>query len=125
MDFFKSSIKQKVNCPACVQHQVEVKLDEEIKHCQSRMSLKDKSYPLAKSFVLDVRELDEFLEGSLAGAVNWPLSQLRLDPTELELPTDKEILVCCRSGVRSQAAIEILKLVQVRKYKNLEGGLNS
>lgn len=58
-------------------------------------------------FLLDVREPVELSVESVEGATNIPLGQLRerLD----ELPTDREILVICRSGVRAYYAARILQ----------------
>lgn len=52
-------------------------------------------------FYLDVREVDEFAAGHVAGAVNVPLSEL---PQRAgELPAG-EVHVLCRSGVRATKA---------------------
>lgn len=56
--------------------------------------------------ILDVRTPDEFNEGHLEDAVLIPVDELegRLD----ELPTDRPIIVHCKSGVRSNTAAIIL-----------------
>ncbi len=57
-------------------------------------------------FLLDVREPEEVAEWAFPGSVNIPLGQLgaRSD----ELPTDRPIVVACRSGARSASATEAL-----------------
>lgn len=61
----------------------------------------------AGTFVLDVREPDEYADGHVPGAPLIPLGEIveRAD----EVPTDREVLVICRSGARSQRAAEALR----------------
>ncbi len=58
-------------------------------------------------FLLDVRSPSEVERGSIAGAVNMPVNQLRqrLD----KLPKDKTINVYCAVGIRSYIASRILR----------------
>lgn len=69
--------------------------------------------------LLDVREPDEVAEGMIPGAIHIPLGELR-DRLN-ELPSDREILVYCRSGQRSYFACRILTL-NGRLARNLSGG---
>ncbi|HZT32972.1 MAG TPA: FAD-dependent oxidoreductase [Bryobacteraceae bacterium] len=71
------------------------------------------------AFLLDVREVEEFRDGSIDGAVNIPLSKLRA--RYKELPRGREIWVYCRAGHRSYYACRFLAQngFQVR---NLSGG---
>lgn len=57
--------------------------------------------------VLDVRETDEFEEGHIVGALNKPLSELKIGNFE-GLDASEEYVVICRSGNRSKEASEIL-----------------
>lgn len=57
--------------------------------------------------VLDVREVDEFEEGHIIGAVNKPLSELQNGNFD-GLDKEKEYVVICRSGNRSVTASDIL-----------------
>ena len=58
-------------------------------------------------FVLDVRRAAENAEASIPGATNVAHTRL---PNHLdELPKDKEIVVHCRSGVRSASAASLLE----------------
>lgn len=58
-------------------------------------------------YVLDVRQPDEYREGHVPGAVLVPLGDVeaRMD----ELPADRPLLVVCRSGGRSAAAVKTLR----------------
>jgi len=58
------------------------------------------------AIVVDVRTPGEYAEGHFDGSINIPLNEIpgRLD----ELKKDKEIVVCCASGIRSSNAMAIL-----------------
>lgn len=62
--------------------------------------------PHGDAFVLDVREPEEFEGGSIAGATNIPLGQLRQRLGDL--PRNRTIWVNCRVGQRSYIAVRIL-----------------
>ena len=51
--------------------------------------------------LVDVREVDEFAAGHVAGAINQPLSSF--DPAKL--PTGKPIVLMCKAGGRSATAL--------------------
>lgn len=74
-------------------------------------------------FLLDVRTRDEFSLGSLPGAVNIPLDELR-DRME-ELPTDKMIYTFCAVGLRGYLAYRILTQHGFNQVRNLSGGLKT
>ena len=75
-----------------------------------------------KAFVLDVREPKEFEAGTIPGAVNIPLGQLRarLD----ELPRDNEIWVTCGVGQRAYYACRIMEQHGF-SARNLSGGYST
>ena len=56
--------------------------------------------------ILDVRNPEEYRAGSIPGALNIPLGQLRKRLGEL--PKDREIIVHCQTGQRSYFAARIL-----------------
>lgn len=56
--------------------------------------------------ILDVRTQDEYNKGHLDKALFIPVEEL--GERIVELPTDKPIIVYCRSGIRSRIAAEIL-----------------
>ncbi len=69
--------------------------------------------------LLDVREVHEFREGHVAGAVNIPLS---LVPVRIhEVPPGGDLVVICRSGNRSMQACMWLAN-QGRPATNVIGG---
>jgi sulfur-carrier protein adenylyltransferase/sulfurtransferase len=77
--------------------------------------LKPKDYCL-----LDVRQLKEYEETHLPGAVLIPISQLRDRLTELD--PDKLTIVYCAIGGRSRAGATILSGEGFREVYNLKGG---
>ncbi|MBO8170840.1 MAG: rhodanese-like domain-containing protein [Bacillaceae bacterium] len=71
--------------------------------------------------LIDVREPNEFKSGHIPGAKNIPLSQIktRLD----EIPEDKEVILYCRSGMRSKQAARIVSKKNPAKLSHLAGGI--
>lgn len=72
-----------------------------------------------KQVIIDVREKKEFELGSIIGAINIPLSQLRnrLD----EIPNNKPLYIYCRSAQRSYNAVLILMQLGFNSVYNIEG----
>jgi phage shock protein E len=72
-------------------------------------------------FVLDVRTPQEYAEGHVPGAVNVPHDQLasRL----AEVPKDKDVVVYCRSGRRSDLAADVLATHGYSRVFRLEGDM--
>ncbi len=63
----------------------------------------------AGTVVLDVRTPAEFAEGHLDGAVNIDVQGTDFAARAAELPTDAPVVVYCRSGNRSAAAVAVLR----------------
>jgi phage shock protein E len=75
----------------------------------------------AALFVLDVRTPEEFAAGHVPGAVNVPHDQLasRL----AEVPRDKDVVVYCRTGRRSQIATDLLAANGFKRVAHLQGDM--
>ncbi len=72
-------------------------------------------------FVLDVRNPNEFQICRIPGTVFLPLPEL---PARVaEVPKDREVIVHCKSGMRSAKAIDFLKSQGYSKLVNLTGGI--
>ncbi len=108
-----SSAKDPVNIAGFTASNI-LKGDAEIFHWHEVDSI-DRS----KSVLVDVRTEMEFELGSIDGAVNIPLDDLRKRLNDL--PKDKEILLFCQVGLRGYVAYRILKQKGYR-VKNLSGG---
>lgn len=65
--------------------------------------------------VVDVRTPEEYRSGHIKGAINIPLDRL---PGQLAALRRKSapIIAVCRSGARSQAAVEILRKNGIEAY---------
>ncbi len=72
-------------------------------------------------FVLDVRNPNEFAICRIPGTVLVPLPEL--PARAAEVPKDREVIVHCKSGMRSLKAIEFLKAQGYTKLVNLTGGI--
>lgn len=75
-----------------------------------------------KAMLVDVRTPGEFANGHAEGAVHVPLIELA-DRTN-ELPRDRRLLVVCRSGYRSSAALSLLQAKGFEDIAHVIGGMN-
>jgi rhodanese-related sulfurtransferase len=75
----------------------------------------------AGAFILDVRESEEWNEFHVPNSKLIPLGTLAARVTEL--PRDKEIVVVCRSGNRSQSGRDILLKAGFTSVTSMAGGL--
>lgn len=73
--------------------------------------------------LVDVRTPDEFALGTIPGAVNVPLDDLR--NRMAELPKDKPVYLFCGVGLRGYLASNILKDNGYRDVRNLIGGIKT
>lgn len=71
--------------------------------------------------LLDVREPHEFKEAHVPGSVLIPLGNLSMKLGEV--PTDKPIVVICRSGNRSGVATGMLRRAGFSQVQNMKGGI--
>ena len=73
-------------------------------------------------FVLDVREPHEYLIANL-GAPQIPVGEVERRIGELAAQKNREVIVHCRSGARSQKAALVLKQAGFTNVSNLTGGI--
>jgi len=86
------------------------------------LELKDRLDRGDAPFILDVREPRELAISRIPGATLVPLGEL---PRRLgELPSDRDIVVMCRTGARSARAVEFLRSHGFARARNLSGGVN-
>ncbi len=74
--------------------------------------------------ILDVRTEREFASGHIHQAENINYLSKDFRAKVNHLPKDKTYLVYCRSGIRSQKAMEIMKSLGYKKIYNLKSGIN-
>jgi adenylyltransferase/sulfurtransferase len=72
-------------------------------------------------FILDVRNPEEFQICRIPGSVLLPLPELPQRLGELDKTT--EMVIHCKSGTRSQKAIQFLRQQGFTRLKNLKGGI--
>ena len=73
--------------------------------------------------LIDVREPDEFASSRIPGSVLIPKAHF-FDATALDLlPRDKEIILHCRSGVRSAHCLAIIQEAGFMNSRHLGGGI--
>ncbi|WP_428910748.1 rhodanese-like domain-containing protein [Niallia sp. Krafla_26] len=102
-----------------IQRIVPTKGVRHISTAQLKDELKDKN----KQFV-DVRSPGEYKGKHIREFQNMPLHQLA-QKCEKELSKDKEVVVICQSGMRSQKASKILKKSGFTKVTNVKGGMSA
>ena len=78
---------------------------------------------LSKVALIDVRTPEEYALGTIPGAVNVPLDELR-ERLE-ELPRDRALWLFCGVGLRGYLASNILRGQGYREVRNLVGGIKT
>ncbi|MEF3275256.1 MAG: molybdopterin-synthase adenylyltransferase MoeB [Chloroflexus sp.] len=136
MRFRELKLRRNPSCPVCGDHPTITELIDYEQFC----GIVPEEPALSNQFEITPRELAEWLERpdrpflldvrnpyevAIASIPNTdkliPIDQL---PERInELDPAREIVVYCRSGVRSGRAVELLKSVGFRKVKNLVGGI--
>lgn len=92
-----------------------------VKHI-STTELKQELQDKTKQFI-DVRTPGEFKSNHIRGFKNIPLNQLSQKASQLE--KDKEVVVICQSGMRSQQGCKTLKKLGFAKITNVKGGVSA
>jgi adenylyltransferase/sulfurtransferase len=89
-------------------------LETTVEDLKTRMDRRD-------VFLLDVREPREWDIAHIEGATLIPLGEL---PKRMnELPKDQDIIVQCKTGVRSAKAVNLLRESGFDHVQNLKGGI--
>jgi adenylyltransferase/sulfurtransferase len=138
MSFREFKVRRNPKCPVCGDHPTITRLIDYEQFCGLRGQ---ESAPAAADgmaeitveelkrrldqgedlFVLDVRNPEEFQICRIPGSILLPLPQL--GARFQELSKDREMVVHCKSGMRSAKAIQFLKQQGFRQLKNLKGGI--
>lgn len=138
MSFDELKIRRNPNCPVCGKNptitalvdydqfcgvgrgnekegNVAGMLEINVKELKARMDRKD------KFTLVDVREPSEYEIAQIPGARLIPLADVAIRANELD--TAEDIVVHCRSGVRSAKAIQVLQQLGFKKLTNVKGGI--
>jgi adenylyltransferase/sulfurtransferase len=138
MTFREFKVRRNPRCPMCGDHPSITKLIDYEQFCGMRGQeapvpaagglaettvdeLKARLDRGDKPFILDVRNPEEFQICRIPGSTLLPLPELPRRFGELE--RQREMVVHCKSGVRSQKAIAFLRQQGFTKLSNLKGGI--
>ncbi len=134
MRFRELKLRRNPNCPVCGDHPTITELIDYQQFCgispepegvtDEDMTPQEVAAWLQREdapFLLDVREANEWEIGRIEGATRISVNELTAHLHELD--TAREMVVYCRSGVRSARAVEMLKEAGFRKVKNMAGGI--
>lgn len=130
MAFTELKLKQNPSCPLCGKNPAITKLIDYEEYCTKTdkeqaidvLELKRRMDAKEDLFILDVRETYEH-EICKISPYLIPLKEL---PKNIhKLNPSNEIIVYCKSGMRSQKAVEILKQAGFTKIKHLIGGIDA
>jgi adenylyltransferase/sulfurtransferase len=136
MQFRELKLRKNPDCPVCgpnptihelidyqefcgVGHQPEVQVGSEYEI--TPLELKAKMDRGDEFVLVDVREPEEYAIAQIPGSRLVPLSTVPERRNELSSADD--IVVHCRSGVRSAKAVDFMKQAGFRRVKNLVGGI--
>lgn len=75
--------------------------------------------------VIDVRDTGEYEAGHIASAKHVPERQLTERLKEFEKFKGRPVIVTCRSGMRSSAAVQVLRRNGFDEAVNLRGGIGA
>ncbi len=133
--FRELKLRRNPDCPVCGDHPTVTELIDYQQFCgiSPEESYRDSTIEITPReaaewlqsdhppFLLDVREANEWEICHLPGAVRISVNELAERMNELDSAV--EMLVYCRSGVRSARAVDLLRQAGFRKVKNLAGGI--
>jgi adenylyltransferase/sulfurtransferase len=135
MSFREFRVRRNPRCPACGEHPTVKQLIDYEQFCGVRgqaaapaagaettvEELKQRLDRGEEVFILDVRNPEEFQICRIPGSTLVPLPSLPQRFAELD--PGREMVVHCKSGVRSQKAIQFLREKGFRRLTNLKGGI--
>jgi adenylyltransferase/sulfurtransferase len=138
MRFRELKLRKNPDCPVCGQHPTVTRLIDYQQFCSSTPSgheeknlkngipqltvkeLKRRIDAGEDAYILDVREPYEYRIANLGGKL---IPQNEVPQRLAEIDRDREVIVQCRSGSRSQRVAEFLKQAGYPRVVNLAGGI--
>jgi len=144
MTFETIRLRKNPNCPVCGAHPTITQLIDYEEFCgvpahdRSKYKEKNAQYNVrsinvhdlkarldagAEVVILDVREPHEWEISAIEGSLRIPKGQVVARAAEI--PRDVEVVVQCKSGIRSRDAILMLQELGFTNLVNLVGGINA
>ena len=136
MSFREFKVRRNLRCPLCGDHPTITKLIDYEQFCGvggdapptvdgiSETTVEEVKRRLDRRepvFILDVRNPEEYQICRIPGSTLIPLAEL---PARLgELDRERELVVHCKSGMRSLKAAQFLRQQGFRRVLNLKGGI--
>jgi sulfur-carrier protein adenylyltransferase/sulfurtransferase len=137
MKFLEFKIRRNPKCPMCGDNPTIARLIDYEEFCGMRgqqtptpaddgwettvEELKQRVDRRESVFILDVRNPEEYQICRIAGSTLIPLPELPRRFAELD--KEREIVVHCKSGMRSAKAVQFLRQQGFTRLKNLKGGI--
>jgi adenylyltransferase/sulfurtransferase len=138
MKFRELKLRRDKDCPVCGDHPTVTKLIDYQQFCGIKpmtneapagsavidaLELKQKIDRGDKFVLLDVREPHEYQIAKIPGSILIPLGDLPKRLNELDKTAD--IVAQCKSGGRSQKAVDLLKQNGFQHVRNMTGGITA
>jgi adenylyltransferase/sulfurtransferase len=132
MQFRQISLRKNAGCPICGDNPSIHELTNQGELCTAQhlsadewetgpSAVKDRLDRGDPFLLVDVRGEDEWATCHIEGAILMPLHEL--DRRAAELPRERDIVLYCRSGMRSARALEMLRQRGFHRLKNMVGGI--
>ena len=138
MRFRELKLRKDPDCPVCGTHPTVTKLIDYEQFCGitpaapepvivnnatelTSVELKQRLDRGEKLTIVDVREPNELQINRIPGSVHIPLGDIPKRYNELD--PDAELVMQCKSGVRSAKAADFLRSVGFKRVLNLKGGI--
>ncbi|MBC7395835.1 MAG: rhodanese-like domain-containing protein [Bdellovibrionales bacterium] len=74
--------------------------------------------------IVDVRSEPEFRNGGNPHSINIPLPSISADALK-DIPRDRQLILCCASGMRSSMAMPLIKRLGYQKVLNAGSWTNT
>jgi adenylyltransferase/sulfurtransferase len=144
MSFDMIKIRKNPKCPVCGEHPTQTKLidyeqfcgvpahdrsDYKVKSAEGGvqtitvLDLKARIDAGDAPIILDVRDPHELEISAIEGSLRIPKSQVIARAAEI--PRDREVIVHCKTGIRSRDSILMLQNLGFTNLVNLKGGINA
>jgi len=130
-EYSKIDIHKNPQCVICSVNPTQINLLENYESfcgvvAEAEISAKELKNKFANNddfLLVDVREPEEFADSRIPGSVLIPVAGF-VDASAFKLlPRDKEIILHCRSGIRSATCLALIQKAGFTNSRHLEGGI--